>query len=105
MRYFSASFKMAFLALGMALSGTFAVMHGSAAAAGEVRLPVAENIRQGQQQAMPAKGDSRASVESRFGEPQRRTEAVGQPPISQWHYADFVVYFEHSHVIHSVAKR
>jgi hypothetical protein len=52
--------------------------------------------------AMPQRGASMADVERRFGAPQRKVEAVGQPPISRWVYGDFVVYFEHSLVLHSV---
>jgi hypothetical protein len=97
--------KMPVLTLSLALLCGGALVHGPEVRADEVRLPIAENVRQGEQQAMPRKGESRATVESRFGEPQRRTDPVGKPPISQWHYADFVVYFENNHVIHSVAKR
>ena len=53
----------------------------------------------------PARGMSMAQVESRFGEPSQRVGAVGEPPISRWVYPQFVVYFEHSHVIHAVARR
>ena len=31
--------------------------------------------------------------------------AVGEPPISRWVYADFVVFFEYDRVIHAVIKR
>ena len=43
-------------------------------------------------------------VQSEFGEPQSREAAVGEPPISRWHYAGFVVYFEYDRVIHAVSK-
>ncbi len=44
-------------------------------------------------------------VESTFGAPSNRVAAVGQPPITRWEYPGFVVYFEHQHVIHTVAVR
>lgn len=101
MGQFSAWLKMPGLVLGLAV----AAASGTTVVADEVRLPIARNVEQGSQQNMPRKGSSMAAIESRFGEPQRRTGAVGEPPISQWHYAEFVVYFENSHVIHTVAKR
>lgn len=53
---------------------------------------------------MPAHGQSKATVKARFGEPQTIRSPLGDPPITQWYYSDFVVYFEYDHVIHSVAK-
>lgn len=52
---------------------------------------------------MPARGMTMSGVETRFGAPQTRHAAVGQPPISRWDYAGFSVYFEHEYVLHSVA--
>ena len=54
--------------------------------------------------ATPSRGTSMAQVEQRFGAPTERFAAVGQPPITRWEYADFVVFFEYDHVIHAVAK-
>ncbi len=54
---------------------------------------------------MPARGMSMNKVESVYGSPSVRHQAVGDPPISRWEYSNFVVYFEYSHVIHSVPKR
>ncbi|MGH8496022.1 MAG: hypothetical protein ACREVN_07780 [Gammaproteobacteria bacterium] len=54
--------------------------------------------------ARPARGVSMDRVEARFGAPVSRGSAVGDPPITRWEYADFVVYFEYDHVIHAVAK-
>lgn len=51
---------------------------------------------------VPATGLSMQTVETRFGEPENRTSAVGNPPISRWNYAGFSVYFEGERVIHSV---
>ncbi len=52
----------------------------------------------------PARGTSMKAVEARFGAPQSRSEAVGQPPISRWDYAGFSVFFEFDKVIHTVAR-
>ncbi len=53
----------------------------------------------------PTRGMSQESVQANFGAPQSTVAAVGDPPISRWEYADFVVFFEHNLVIHSVTKR
>ena len=53
----------------------------------------------------PTRGMSQARVQSVFGPPESREAAVGEPPISRWHYADFIVYFEYDKVIHAVSKR
>ena len=50
----------------------------------------------------PSRGMSMTAVESRFGQPATRHNAVGQPPITRWDYPGFAVYFEHQFVIHAV---
>lgn len=62
--------------------------------------------------ALPARGQTMAQVESRFGAPQRRHAAVAgpgdaahNPPITRWDYAGFSVYFEHSHVVNAVLAK
>lgn len=54
---------------------------------------------------LPANGTSQALVRQRWGNPLDIQGPVGQPPISQWHYSDFVVYFERDLVMHAVVKR
>ena len=49
----------------------------------------------------PRKGMLSAQVEQQFGTPEKKNAPRGNPPISSWEYKDFVVYFEHDHVIHS----
>lgn len=53
----------------------------------------------------PSRGMTQASVEANFGAPQSTRAAVGDPPISRWEYAGFVVFFEFDRVIHAVSKR
>jgi hypothetical protein len=53
----------------------------------------------------PARGLSKAQVESRFGPPTQTVAAVGDPPISRWVYPGFTVYFEYERVIHAVPRR
>jgi hypothetical protein len=51
---------------------------------------------------MPKRGSSMEQVLADFGEPMRRIAAVGEPPITEWDYGDFRVYFEYRTVLHSV---
>lgn len=46
-----------------------------------------------------------AQVEQKFGQPQKKLPAVGNPPITRWIYKNYVVYFERNRVIHSVVIR
>jgi len=50
----------------------------------------------------PQRGMTMDQVLQNRGEPQQRIGPVGEPPISHWVYADFVVYFERNYVLHSV---
>lgn len=72
------------------------------ATADEVRVSVKEKAQQSLQEELPRNGLSESSVRNRWGAPQSITGPVGEPPIFQWHYQDFVVYFEDNRVIHSV---
>lgn len=68
----------------------------------QVKVPV---MSQGDRDAaMPDTGQSRETVRQRFGDPVSVSGPVGDPPITQWHYDNFVVYFEYDHVIHTVAR-
>ena len=62
-----------------------------------------DNTGRFEQSGKPTRGMTTERVAAEFGEPQSREDAVGDPPISRWHYAGFVVYFEYDRVIHSVA--
>lgn len=53
----------------------------------------------------PSKGMSKSQVAARFGQPAQQSGSVGQPPITRWDYADYSVFFEYDHVIHSVVHR
>lgn len=54
---------------------------------------------------MPVRGMSMRRVEARFGQPDTKLPAVGEPPITRWVYPDYTVYFEHQYTLHSVLKR
>ncbi|NMT63929.1 hypothetical protein [Marinobacter orientalis] len=76
----------------------------TAATAEEVRVPVMSQAERSAQENLPRTGMSDASVRNGWGEPRQITGPVGDPPISQWHYEGFVVYFEDDRVIHAVLK-
>lgn len=76
----------------------------TAVSAEEVRVPVMSQAERSAQEDLPRKGMSQSSVRNGWGEPREMTGPVGDPPISQWHYEDFVVYFEGDRVIHAVLK-
>ena len=80
------------LSLGLACSGAGAIAD----------TLLVESVQSGSALARPAHGMVMAQVLQRYGEPQQRLGPVGEPPISHWVYEDFIVYFEHQQVIHSV---
>jgi hypothetical protein len=53
----------------------------------------------------PTQGMNISQVEQKFGQPQQKLPAVGDPPISRWQYPEFEVFFEYDRVIHSVVNR
>ena len=69
----------------------------------QITLPIGEQTRQSELQ-LPERGMHKNTVLQEFGDPQEMTSAVGEPPISQWRYDDYVVYFEGSWVIQAVVK-
>ena len=52
--------------------------------------------------ARPARGLTMTAVESKFGAPGTKHDAVGTPPITRWDYPQFAVFFEKDRVIDSV---
>ena len=59
---------------------------------------------------MPKHGDSMLMVSKKFGSAQRVKTSKGKitkrnPKITRWDYSGFTVFFENSHVIHSVIHR
>lgn len=70
----------------------------------QVRVPIMSHPEARASMDLPRTGQSREAVKARFGSPQDTKGPTGEPPITQWLYDDFVVYFEHNHVIHTVVK-
>jgi hypothetical protein len=86
---------LAITALSTTLSSTLA--------AEQITLPIGEQTRQSGLQ-LPERGMHKNTVLDDFGDPQEMTSAVGEPPISQWRYDGYVVYFEGNWVIQAVVK-
>jgi len=80
---------------------------GVAAGAGAQNLDMSATDRSStfDQPGKPTRGMTQARVEANFGAPQNRRAAVGDPPITRWEYANFVVFFEYDKVIHAVTRR
>ena len=78
--------------------------HVNFAIAEDIKIPIGTQTPELQQIARPTTGATKSQVKSQFGEPQKENPAKGKPPISSWEYAEFTVYFENDHVIHSVVK-
>ena len=87
-------------------TGIFLLLIGSCfalepALAGDV-LTIPGHVANAQKQAVPKRGISMDRVLEQFGEPDQRRGPVGEPPITEWNYGSFRVYFEHNLVLHTV---
>jgi hypothetical protein len=84
-----------------------ALVIGIAASAGAQNLDMRATDRSAtfDEPGKPTRGMTQDSVEANFGAPQNRRAAVGDPPITRWEYANFVVFFEYDKVIHAVSRR
>jgi hypothetical protein len=89
-----------FLYLAISLISTHAML----VAAENLKVPIGTQTPESQQIARPTTGTTKAQVKNQYGEPLKENPAKGKPPISNWEYAEFTVYFENDHVIHSVVK-
>lgn len=88
----------------LVLTAALLAIAGLPAQAEVIKVPVGSQMQDQQQISRPSLGMHKDDVEKEYGEPQNWTEPKGEPPISRWEYADFVVYFESDYVIHSVIK-
>ncbi len=91
-----------FRALSLAL---IACSFAGFAAAETLQMGSSENASRFEHAGKPSRGMTQARVEADYGQPAARDDAVGEPPITRWEYADFVVFFEYDRVIHAVTKR
>lgn len=67
----------------------------------DIRIPVGQQAQESGIET-PKTGMTKANVRAKFGDPLQESAPVGDPPISRWTYSEYVVYFEHDHVIRSV---
>jgi hypothetical protein len=63
---------------------------------------IIDEVRQVESMDLPENGQTKSDIESKFGAPQQRRGAVGDPPISSWDYGTYSVYFEYDRVLFSV---
>jgi hypothetical protein len=64
-----------------------------------------EELRQAGRMELPENGPTKPEVETRFGKPEIRHSAVGDPPISRWEYKRWSVYFEYNRVLFTVLHK
>ena len=63
---------------------------------------IIDEVRQADRMELPKNGLNKATVEAKFGTPQEKVPAVGDPPISSWRYDTYSVYFEYDLVLFTV---
>jgi hypothetical protein len=85
--------------LYLLLLGASIIMHS--ASAGD-NLVIPGHVATADTQMLPKRGISMEQVLAQFGEPDQRYGPVGEPPISEWVYGSFRVYFEREIVLHSI---
>jgi hypothetical protein len=64
-----------------------------------------EEVRQAEHMQLPANGQTMQEVETAYGAPSRKHDAVGDPPITEWEYERWSVYFEYDRVLFTVLHR
>ena len=64
-----------------------------------------EQVRQAENMAVPVNGQTKSEVESQFGDPESKGPTVGDPPISEWKYKGWSVYFEYDRVLFTVLHK
>lgn len=86
-------------AIFMLLLGAGLLIQG--ASAGD-KLTIPGHVATSEMQVLPKRGITMDQVLAQFGEPDDRYGPVGEPPISEWVYGSFRVYFEHQIVLHAI---
>jgi len=76
------------------------MMSFSATVAADVLL--IEQVREAGMMDVPSNGMTMNEVESRYGQPNTRGPAVGNPPITRWVYDRWSVFFEYDVVLYTV---
>ena len=88
----------------VALLGVLTVAVSQALRADEVVIPVGSQGRELGAPDLPQRGTLRDTIVKRYGNPVSVQGPVGDPPITRLEYAEFYVYLEYDHAIHSVLK-
>jgi len=65
---------------------------------------IIDEVRQAESMQLPKNGQDKATVEAKFGTPNEKLPAVGDPPISSWKYDNYSVYFEYDLVLFAVLQ-
>ncbi len=65
-------------------------------------LTIPGHVETGFKQEMPKRGSTMETVRATFGEPDEIFGPVGEPPITEWVYGSFRVYFEYQRVLHTI---
>lgn len=99
------SIKQRLLILSLTLIAVVSINPATVAQAQVIELPVGSQGQANANIARPSKGMMEQDVIARFGQPLATTAPIGNPPITRWEYAEFYVFFEYNHVIHSVLKK
>jgi len=73
----------------------------TASAAGD-NLVIPGHVPTASAHVLPKRGMNMERVLEQYGEPDKRYGPVGEPPITEWVYGSFRVYFEHEIVLHSI---
>jgi len=53
----------------------------------------------------PSRGQAKKQVIRAYGQPNKKSESIGEPTITRWYYRDFTVFFQGSYVIQSVINQ
>lgn len=88
-----------------ALVMTASALWVAPASAEQTTIPLMVDTGQRAKLDLPVNGQTQSQVRAKFGVPQTMTGPVGQPPIRQMIYPDFIVYLEGNRVIHTVLKQ
>ena len=64
-----------------------------------------EEVRQAGMMSVPENGQTMVEVETRYGAPSSRGDPVGDPPITEWAYETWSVYFEYDKVLFTVLHK
>ena len=97
--------KTLFLSIALALTAPMISMTAQADI-----LSIGSNAKVLTKSNTPKHGETMQRVAKKYGTAKRTSTAKGpitklNPKITRWDYANFTVFFENSHVIHSVVRR